>query len=443
MTSPDRAGLTVGVLHPGQMGAAVAAQVRSRGVPVLWCPTDRSAHTARRAADAVLEPATGLADLLDRADVVLSICPPALAEDVADAVAAHGFQGVYVDANAISPARSGRILTTLAQAGARPVDGAIIGPPPTATETTRLYLAGDPAETTVVAELFTGTSVESVVMTQPAPAASALKMAYAGYQKATRVLAALAHALATHHDVTEHLLSEAHRGMGSALAEPAYLPSVAARAWRWAPEMREIADTLAAAHLPPNVPEAAAEVLQSWQHDKDDWGISPAEVLRHLVQTPLSGFRVAVRPYDHLDSRALVRALFDEQVERYGYADPADADATGYAPPHGLFLVGYIDERPVACGGYQGYNESGAVVEIKKMYTVPELRGRGLGRAIIRELEDRAIAAGARQAILETGVRNTAALALYTAVGYRPRAQYVDGWDPAINRAFAKPLPPA
>ena len=286
MTSPGPAGLTVGVLHPGQMGAAVAAQARGKGAPVLWCPTGRSARTAQRAADASLEPTTGLADLLQRADVVLSICPPAAAEDVAGEVAAHRFRGVYVDANAISPARSLRIMTALAQAGARPVDAAIIGPPPTASVTPRLYLAGDPADTSVVAELFAGTSVEPVVMAQPSGAASALKMAYSGYQKATRVLSALAHALASHHDVTEHLLIEAHRSAGSPLAQPAYLPGVAARAWRWAPEMHEIADTLTEAGLPPHLAQATAEVLGRWKDDKDNRDIPLTDVLRHLTQDP-------------------------------------------------------------------------------------------------------------------------------------------------------------
>jgi 3-hydroxyisobutyrate dehydrogenase-like beta-hydroxyacid dehydrogenase len=273
------------------MGAAVAAQARSRGVSVLWCPDGRSPRTTQRAADAGLHPATGLADLLDRADVVLSICPPAAAEDVANAVATHGFRGVFIDANAISPARSRRIMATLDAAGARPVDAAIIGPPPTNTASARLYLAGDPADVTVVVDLFAGTSVEPAVMTQPAPAASALKMAYAGYQKATRTLAALAHALATHHQVTEHLLTEANRTAGSPLADPAYLPSVAARAWRWAPEMHEIADSLSEADLPPHVAEATAEVLRRWQSDKDDWDISVADVLRHLARAPMSGSR--------------------------------------------------------------------------------------------------------------------------------------------------------
>jgi hypothetical protein len=177
-------------------------------------------------------------------------------------------------------------MTTLANAGAHPVDAVIIGPPPTTTVTARLYLAGNPAHTSVVAELFTGTNVEPVVLAQPAGAASALKMAYAGYQKATRVLAALAHALANHHKVTEHLQAEADRSRSTPLADPEYLPSVAARAWRWAPEMHEIADTLTEADLPPDMAEATAEVLRRWQDDKDHWNIPLAVVLRHLTQGP-------------------------------------------------------------------------------------------------------------------------------------------------------------
>lgn len=148
--------------------------------------------------------------------------------------------------------------------------------------------------------------------------------------------------------------------------------------------------------------------------------------------------RIAQRAYDHSDARALVTQLYDDQVVRYGYADPVEADPDLYRPPRGLFLVGYYDRRPVCCGGFRGYRPG--IVEIKKMYTIPELRGRGLGVAIIEELERNAIAAGAQRAILETGVRNTAALGLYDQAGYRPTARYVQGRDPAINRAFVKDL---
>lgn len=143
-------------------------------------------------------------------------------------------------------------------------------------------------------------------------------------------------------------------------------------------------------------------------------------------------------PYDHPDAYVLVEALFDDQVERYGYADPVDADPDLYRPPLGLFLVGYDSGRAVCCGGFRSHGAD--AIEIKKMYTVPEGRGRGYGLAIINELERRATEAGVRCAILETGVRNTAALALYRGMGYQPTASYVPGRDPAINRAFVKDL---
>ncbi|WP_182883930.1 GNAT family N-acetyltransferase [Microbispora sp. H10949] len=151
-------------------------------------------------------------------------------------------------------------------------------------------------------------------------------------------------------------------------------------------------------------------------------------------------FVVSPRPYDHPDARRLVRALFDDQKERYGYADPFEADPAYYLPPHGLFLVGYLDGVAVACGGYRTFDEQTRTVEVKKMYTVPRFRGLGLGERILKELERRAARNGARRSILETGVRNTAALALYTGVGYQPTERYVDGRDPAINRAFVKEL---
>ncbi|MCT9934922.1 GNAT family N-acetyltransferase [Planotetraspora sp. A-T 1434] len=151
-------------------------------------------------------------------------------------------------------------------------------------------------------------------------------------------------------------------------------------------------------------------------------------------------FVVSPRPYDHPDSRRLVRALFDDQTERYGYADPSEADPAYYLPPRGLFLVGYLDGLAVACGGYRTFDEQTRTVEVKKMYTVPHLRGLGLGERILTELERDAARNGAQRAILETGMRNTAALALYTGIGYQPTERYVDGRDPAINRAFVKEL---
>jgi GNAT superfamily N-acetyltransferase len=149
---------------------------------------------------------------------------------------------------------------------------------------------------------------------------------------------------------------------------------------------------------------------------------------------------VMQRPYEHADAGRLVRALFEEQVRRYGFADPVAADPAAYTPPRGLFLLAYVAGVPGACGGYRPYDARPAVVEVRKLYTIPELRGQGLGRLILSHLEQDAAKRGARWAVLETGVRNHAALALFRQAGYRPAARYVSGRDPAINRAFIKEL---
>ena len=131
----------VGVLHPGEMGAEVGAAAVAAGAEVLWAPEGRSPDTGERAGAAGLEPAS-LAELLRRCEVVLSVCPPHAALDAAREVADLGFRGVYVDANAVSPATAREISETVEGGGARYVDGGIIGPPPREPGKTVLCLSG-------------------------------------------------------------------------------------------------------------------------------------------------------------------------------------------------------------------------------------------------------------------------------------------------------------
>ncbi|MGW0891260.1 DUF1932 domain-containing protein [Saccharopolyspora sp. NPDC002578] len=273
---------TVGVLHPGAMGAAVAVQLSSRGHTVLWCSQGRSEQSRDRAVRAGLHEVGALPELLARCDAVLSVCPPATAFDVAQSVAEIGYDGVYVDANAIAPETVGGLAAVLTGAGITVVDGAIIGPPPDAAHTARLYLAGATEQVGFLAGLFAGSRLEPVGLGEAIGRASALKMAFASFQKASRVLAAVAHSLADEHDVTDALLGEAERMSGRILAERDYLPSVAARAWRWEPEMREIARTLEAAGLPAELAEAASAVLARWRADRDLAELSPEAVLARL-----------------------------------------------------------------------------------------------------------------------------------------------------------------
>ncbi|MFB7124569.1 DUF1932 domain-containing protein [Kitasatospora sp. NPDC056273] len=277
---------TITVLHPGQMGAAIAAQAVAAGHQVLWLPEGRSESSRRRAAEAGLLPADDLATALEQSEIVISVCPPAAAEEVAAEVAAvPSYTGLYVDANAISPTRAGSIAHILSEAGATFLDGSIIGPPPAASTTARLYLAGDPVAARRVAAIFDGTLVAARCLDRDAGAASALKLAFASYQKAARTLVGVAHALADQHGVTAELIDEGRAMAGPLLADRDYLRTVAPRAWRWAPEMRDVADTLVDSGLPADLAHAAAVVLTRWSSLKDRDDLTVEDVLDALRPT--------------------------------------------------------------------------------------------------------------------------------------------------------------
>jgi hypothetical protein len=157
-----------------------------------------------------------------------------------------------------------RIITRFIGAGATVIDGCIFGPPPGHQHPARLYLAGVPTPSRTVADLFAGSLVEPIILGQHPGRASALKMTFACFQRTSRTAAALAHALADDHGITQALLAEAARMPSDILANRDYLPSVATRAWCWSPEMLEVAETLGAQHLPPDLALATASVLERW-----------------------------------------------------------------------------------------------------------------------------------------------------------------------------------
>ncbi|MFF4133727.1 DUF1932 domain-containing protein [Streptomyces mirabilis] len=259
----------VGVLHPGSMGAAVAAQAKLSGAEVLWCQTGRSSATRERALRYGLTAVGDLRELVDRADIVLSICPPAYAEDVATAVEAHAFAGIYVDGNAISPATMARVYAIAARGGATVVDGSIIGSPPSDSKSPRFYLAGPEDARASVAALFVGSAVDTRALSDDIGRASALKLSYSSYQKTSRVLAAVSYALAQDYGVEEELLDIAQGRATSYLAEPDYIPKVAARSWRWGSEMDEVASALREAGLPTDLAKASASVMSRWEGFRD------------------------------------------------------------------------------------------------------------------------------------------------------------------------------
>ena len=103
---------TVGLLHPGEMGAAVGGCLVSVGHEVLWDPAGRSRASTGRALAAELTGVT-FDRLIARSSVILSVCPPHAALDVARQVASAGYGGVYVDANAISVATAEQVCAVV------------------------------------------------------------------------------------------------------------------------------------------------------------------------------------------------------------------------------------------------------------------------------------------------------------------------------------------
>jgi 3-hydroxyisobutyrate dehydrogenase-like beta-hydroxyacid dehydrogenase len=249
---------TIGLLHPGAMGAAVGAALTAAGREVLWASAGRSEATAARATDARLTDTGTVAELTARSDVVLSICPPHAALDVAAQVA--GFAGVFVDCNAIAPGTAAGVARAVEAGGATYVDGGIVGPPPAGGATTRLSLSGPRAAD--VAALFAGTPVTARDLGPDPVAASALKMAYAAWTKGSAALLLTALAAAERLGVEDALRAEWEHSLPDlpARAERARADA-AEKGWRWVGEMEEIARTLAAAGLPDGFHRAAAEVF--------------------------------------------------------------------------------------------------------------------------------------------------------------------------------------
>lgn len=254
-----QSGNVVGLLHPGEMGAAVGRCLTDAGHTVLWASDGRSKQTAARAAAAELTDAGTPRKLAAEADVILSICPPHSALDVAWAV--HGFTGLYLDANAISPSTAREVAHLITANGGRYVDGGIIGAPPVTAGPTRLYLSGPDAAR--VQELFAGTPLEARIVSGPETAASAVKMAYAAWTKGTAALLLAARALARAEGVEDTLLAEwALSQPGLAERSAGAARSGVAKGWRWVGEMEEIAQSMTGAGLPDGFHQAAAEIFR-------------------------------------------------------------------------------------------------------------------------------------------------------------------------------------
>ena len=162
------------------------------------------------------------------------------------------------------------------------------------------------------------------------------------------------------------------------------------------------------------------------------------------ARTPVA-WQVVRLPITHPDAARLVEAVQQEYVARYGGRDETPLEPGYFEPPNGAFFVGYLDGRPVATGAWRRRSDvvvdgSDHTAEIKRMYVAPEARHRGLARAMLAHLEDTARAAGAEAMVLETGLAQPEAIALYESSGYTSIPGFGFYKDAPLSRCLARRL---
>ncbi|MGH3498628.1 MAG: DUF1932 domain-containing protein [Nocardioidaceae bacterium] len=264
---------TVGLLHPGRMGASIGAALRPLVADVLWAEQGRSDETAKRAEWADLTAVPTVGDVARRSDIVISVCPPAAAVDVAAQVAAVDVAAqvaavdvaanhsgcLYLDANAVAPATVERIAELIGFD--RVVDGALIGPPAWQPGTTVLHLSGPRAAE--VEELFVGTPLDTRVVGPRVGQASAVKACFAAQSKAVPTIWAVIAAAAEAYDVGPAVREELARDGIDLVGNLDRLASGAtSKAWRWDAEMDEAAVAFGGIGLPDGFSRSAAEVYR-------------------------------------------------------------------------------------------------------------------------------------------------------------------------------------
>ena len=275
--------MSIGILHPGAMGAAVGGVLVGTGHEVLWASHGRSAATRARADREGLASAGPIEALVERCDTLLSVCPPSEALTVAEQVAALGFTGTYVDANAVAPATARAVASAVGRGGARFLDGGIVGPPPLHRGLTVLYLSGDRAHSDELAASFGDGPLLTYFVGERPGAASAVKMAFAAWTKGTSALLLAIRSLADTEDVVEGL-EHAWSVLTPELVErlPATARSSGPKAWRFAGEMREIAATFDAAGLPRGFHDSCAAIYEALADLRDRPDVQVDDVVDRL-----------------------------------------------------------------------------------------------------------------------------------------------------------------
>ena len=255
---------TVGILSPGDMGHSMGQVLAEHGLRVIACLDGRSERTRNLAVEAGIEPAASYDELVQQADILLSILVPAqsigAAEDVAQAIERTGADLIYADCNAIAPQTARAIGERIVAAGGRFVDGGIIGGPPRGGSRNRLYVAGPDADALLALNDY---GLNVIALDGPPGNASALKMCYASLTKGFTALCTTALTAAERLGITEPLRTELMGSQSGTYERMARgIPGMTPKAHRWVGEMLEIASTFEYVGLSPHFHLGAAEIYR-------------------------------------------------------------------------------------------------------------------------------------------------------------------------------------
>jgi 3-hydroxyisobutyrate dehydrogenase-like beta-hydroxyacid dehydrogenase len=254
---------TVGILSPGDMGHSVGQALGDHGLRVITCLQGRSERTRALAARAHIADVPTYQDLVQEADIILSILVPAQAQNaaqaVAQAIARTGSQVVYADCNAIAPQTVRQIGQVIAEAGGRFVDASIVGGPPRGDSSPRFYCAGPD---TRAFEALGQRGLHVVVLGTEVGQASAIKMCYAALTKGLTALCTELLTAARALGVYEALVREFEGSQQGLWKRMQGLPRMPMKARRWVGEMEEIASTFEQVGLTPKIHAGAADMYR-------------------------------------------------------------------------------------------------------------------------------------------------------------------------------------
>jgi len=149
---------------------------------------------------------------------------------------------------------------------------------------------------------------------------------------------------------------------------------------------------------------------------------------------------IGVEDAGSADARWCVDQYFAELARRFeGGFDATrtlSADVREFTPPDGMILIARLDGRPVGCGALRFHLKTKP--DIKRMWISPEVRGKGVGKRMLQQLEAEARKVGAKAVRLETNRSLKEAIAMYRANGYREVAPFNS--EPYAHHWFEKSL---